>query len=184
MFKLKKVIGETDSVLSWNYVDYILSMPEMYVCSTIADFIKNQPELKETGFRLFSPGRHFKHFSVIYFSSAYYQERDAPSLPPEERKNILGDMVSKYKMLTQNKIIQYQSAAKELQKIQQYASERLAVADLYDLSGVSLPIHATLENVPPGRLYDLWIKYEPRTTLCRLLYYNTHIDPMPDNKSK
>ena len=185
--RISDVTRERAGVLSPEHIKERLAMPELYYSTSISDFIKNQDEIIETGYRPFKPGSQFKYQSIVCFQSCYIRKK--PTEPDyeanieefEKQKNLLS-----LKILNRKNSKALEEIMKEAQEFYRTLFPKIANAELYDQSQNSTPliIADDQKDVPEGGVYLVQIIYHPFSRFSRLWDYQTHSDiPTPDKKT-
>lgn len=181
---IKDRILEIYGSFSWNYINHILSKPEMYYCTGVSDFVKNQDVIVPTGFKLLKPGRKFTKYCFLAFHSCYYRKRN----DEVDRAALFDELCAKEDELVNSEIKtkeDYSRLEKEIIKLWKEGLPKIAEADLHDLTGNSLHLNIGGDDVPDGKLYDVIVLYDPLTTFSFMFDYQTHSQlPIPNKKEK
>ena len=180
---IKEHLGE----VSWTYLKYRLTLPEMYLCSSISDFTKNQEKIIPTGWRLLNPGKDWNRedSSYILFYSGYFKKRSKLGKPSQE---MLGEALTRNFLIRDLTVGSKSSKGEELKEVLSYWRKGLpqfAQADIYDLTGDSIPIYRFPSDTPEGKLYDLVVPFCPSSTFAEIIDYGTHssVPKIEENKA-
>ena len=74
--RVTDLFRETEGSLSLQYIKHRLIMPEMYLCTSVSDFVKNQDQVVGTGLRLFQPGKRYHHRCILDFESCNLRKKE------------------------------------------------------------------------------------------------------------